>query len=255
LDIEAIVAKVTQEVYARLTPAEQVNSAKPARARMLTGTELADALEHSLLNPDTSAEKIRQGCDEAKKFGFANVCVSPYFVNLAKERLGGCNVGICVPVGFPHGAASTKAKCAEIREAILNGATEVDVSLQIVAIKSGDFDAVEKDLAEMVSVAGGRVKVKAIYEQGLLTDDEKQRTLSIIKKSGADYVKISNALTGAKACMDDVKFVRSIVGPGIGIKIDGGIKDAKTASILLGSGANRLGCSASVQIVTVPAEA
>ena len=98
--------------------------------------------------------------------------------------------------------------------------------------------------------AAGEPKAKAIYEQGLLSDEEKQRTLLIIKKSGADYVKISNALTGAKACMNDVKFVRSIVGPGIGIKIDGGIKDAKTASILLDSGANRLGCSASVQIVT-----
>lgn len=255
MDIEAIVAKVTQEVYARLAPTELADGAKPARARMLTGLELAGSLEHSLLNPDTSAEKIKQGCEEALKFGFANVCVSPYFVSLAKDRLDGCNVGICVPVGFPHGAASTKAKCAEIREAILNGATELDVSLQIVAIKSGDFDAVKKDLAEMISVAGGRAKVKAIYEQGLLTDEEKLRTLSIIRESCADYVKISNALTGAKACMNDVKFVRSIVGPGIGIKIDGGIKDAKTASILLGTGANRLGCSASVQIVTIPAEA
>lgn len=253
MDIEAIVAKVTQEVYARL--AETQTGEKPARAPMLSGAELAGKLEHSLLNPDTSADKIRQGCEEAKKYGFANVCVSPYFVRFAKERLGGSNVGICVPVGFPHGAASTKAKCAEIREAILNGATELDVSLQIVAIKSGDFAAVEKDLCEMISVAGGRAKVKAIYEQGLLTDDEKQKTLAIIQKIGPDYVKISNALTGAKACMNDVKFVRSLVGPKIGIKIDGGIKDAKTASILLWSGADRLGCSASVQIVTVPAEA
>ena len=186
MDIEAIVAKVTQEVYARLSETE--SGAKPARAPMLPGAELAGKLEHSLLNPDTSAEKIRQGCEEAKKYGFANVCVSPYFVSFAKERLGGSNVGICVPVGFPHGAASTKAKCAEIREAILGGATELDVSLQIVAIKSGDFDAVEKDLCEMISVAGNRAKVKAIYEQGLLTDDEKQKTLAIIQKSGADYV-------------------------------------------------------------------
>ncbi len=249
MDIEAIVAKVTKEVYARMTETE-AGGAKPAQTRVFTGAELAGKLEHSLLNADTSSEKIRKGCDEAKKYGFANVCVTPFFVALAKERLGGCNVGICVPVGFPHGAASTKAKCAEIREAILNGATELDVSLQIVAIKSGDYDAVEKDLKEMISVAGGRAKVKAIYEQGLLTDDEKQRTLAIIKKSGADYVKISNALTGAKACMNDVKFVRSLVGPGIGIKIDGGIKDAKTATILLDSGADRLGCSATVQIVT-----
>jgi deoxyribose-phosphate aldolase len=170
---------------------------------------------------------------------------------MAKENLRGTHVGVCTPVGFPHGAASTKAKCAEIREAIFNGATELDVSMMIVAIKSGDFDAVKKDLSEMVLVAGGRAKVKAIYEQGLLTDEEKVKALTIAKECGVDFVKISNALTGAKACMNDVKFVRSIIGDSIGIKIDGGIKDAKTASILLNAGANRLGCSASVQIVTL----
>jgi deoxyribose-phosphate aldolase len=252
LDIEAIVAKVTQEVYARLALSGQDNGAKPTAVQLRPGADLASKLEHSLLNPDTSASKIRQVCDEARQYGFANVCVSPYFAGMAKEWLSGCSAGICVPVGFPHGAASTKAKCAEIREAILNGATELDVSLQIVAIKSGYFDAVEKDLYEMISVVGGRARVKAIYEQGLLTDDEKRRVLAMIKKSGADYVKISNALTGAKACVEDVKFVRSIVGTGIGIKIDGGIKDAKTAAALLDSGADRLGCSASVQIVAGP---
>jgi deoxyribose-phosphate aldolase len=122
--------------------------------------------------------------------------------------------------------------------------------MMIVAIKSGDFDTVKKDLSEMVLVAGGRAKVKAIYEQGLLRDEEKVKALTIARECGVDFVKISNALTGAKACMNDVKFVRSIIGDNIGIKIDGGIKDAKTASILLNAGANRLGCSASVQIVT-----
>jgi deoxyribose-phosphate aldolase len=153
-------------------------------------------------------------------------------------------------VGFPHGAASTKAKCAEIREAIMNGATELDVSMMIVAIKSGDFEYVKKDFAELISVAGSRVKVKAIYEQGLLTEEEKRKALNIAVQCGADFIKISNALTGKKACAQDVKFVRSVVGDKIGIKIDGGIKDAQTASALLAAGANRLGCSASVQIVT-----
>jgi deoxyribose-phosphate aldolase len=135
--------------------------------------------------------------------------VSPYFVTLGEGTARACsNVGICVPVGFPHGAASTKAKCAEIREAILNGATELDVSLQIVAIKSGDFDAVEKDLCEMISVAGGRAKVKAIYEQGLLTDDEKQRTLAIIQKIGPDTLRFPTR-SPARRPQNDCEFERS----------------------------------------------
>ncbi len=242
MDIEKIVAKVTQEVYKRLDQ-KQMPAAAPV-------TDLAGALEHSLLNPDTTADVIRQGCADAKKYRFANVCVTPYFVSLAVDLLRGSGIGVCTPVGFPHGAASTAAKCTEIREAILNGASELDVSMQIVAIKSGDFEGAQKDLAEMVSVAGGRVKIKAIYEQGLLTDEQKVRSLTIAKMCGVDYIKISNALTGKKACMNDVKYVRSIIGGKIGIKIDGGIKDAQTASILLNAGANRLGCSASVKIVT-----
>jgi deoxyribose-phosphate aldolase len=250
LDIESIVTKVTEEVYSRLSLTEKGVSDKTKSAEILSGADLAGKLEHSLLNPDTPASVILKGCEDAKKYGFANVCVSPFYVSMAKEKLRGSNVGVCTPAGFPHGAASTKAKCAEIREAIMGGATELDVSMMIVAIKSGDFDAVKKDLYEMVSVAGGRAKIKAIYEQGLLTEEEKVKSLNIARECGVDYVKISNALTGAKACMNDVKFVRSIIGDKIGIKIDGGIKDAKTASILIDAGANRLGCSASVQIVT-----
>jgi deoxyribose-phosphate aldolase len=243
MDIDAIVAKVTESVYSRLGAAQ--NAAAPDK----TFSDLGSVIEHSLLNPDTSAETIRQGCIDAKKYCFANVCVSPYYVSMAAELLRGSGVCVCTPVGFPHGAASTAAKCAEIREVIMNGAAELDISMMIVAIKSGDYDAVKKDLREMIHVAGGRAKVKAIYEQGILTEDEKKRSLTIAKECGVDFIKISNALTGKKACKDDVEFVRSVIGSGIGIKIDGGIKDAETVRILLGAGANRVGCSASVQIV------
>lgn len=240
MNIESIVARVTEEVHKRLA---ESSAPSPCAAN------LAGAIEHSLLNPDTSADTIRKGCEDAIKYGFANVCVSPYYVSMAAEILRGSNVGICTPVGFPHGAASTKAKCAEIREAIMNGATELDLSMMIVAIKSGDYNDVKRDLFEMVSVAGSRAKLKAIYEQGLLSAEEKEKTLKIAVQCGVDFIKISNALTGKKACAEDVRFVRAIVGDKIGIKIDGGIKDAATASALLAAGANRLGCSASVTIV------
>ncbi len=243
MDIDTIVAKVTESVFARL------GTAQNGQIPVMSVSDISSAIEHSLLNPDTSAETIRQGCMDAKRYQFANVCVSPYYVSMAVELLRGSGVGVCTPVGFPHGAASTKAKCAEIKEAIINGAAELDISMMIVAIKSGDYDAVDKDLREMLNVVGGRAKVKGIYEQGLLTEEERIRTLTIAKDCGVDYIKISNALTGKKACKDDVKFVRSIIGSGIGIKIDGGIKDAETVRNLLDAGANRVGCSASVQIV------
>ena len=239
MDIEGIITRVTEEVYAHLaeTPTEQC------------AADLAGVIEHSLLNPDASADMIRKGCEEAKQYGFANVCVSPYYVSMAAEILQGSGVAVCTAVGFPHGAASTKAKCAEIREAIMNGATELDLSMMIVAIKSGDYGAVEKDLYEMVSTAGNRAKVKAIYEQGLLTDEEKERSLKLAVKCGVDFIKISNALTVKKAIADDVRYVRRIVGQGVGIKIDGGISDAKTVRELMAAGAQRFGCSKSVQIL------
>ncbi len=241
MDIEKIIARVTDEVYAQL-----VQSGVPK----VTGAGIAGTIEHSLLNPDASADVIRKGCEEAAKYGFANVCVSPYYVSMAAEMLRGSGVAVCTAAGFPHGAASTKAKCAEIREAIMNGATEIDVSMMIVALKSGDFTGAKKDLCEMMSVAGGRAKIKAIYEQGVLTDEEKKKALCIASQCGVDFIKISNALTGKKACVEDVQYVRSQIGDKIGIKIDGGIKDAKTVRELMAAGAQRFGCSASVQIVT-----
>jgi len=243
MDIDAIVAKVTESVYARL------GTGQNEQVLDVPAADIGSVIEHSLLNPDTSADIIRQGCMDAKKYRFANICVSPYYVGMAVELLRGSGVGVCTPVGFPHGAASTAAKCAEIKDAIINGASELDISMMIVAIKSGEHDAVKKDLCEMINVAGGRAKVKAIYEQGLLSEEEKIMSLTIAKECGVDFIKISNALTGKKACQDDVKFVRSIIGNGIGIKIDGGIKDAGTVKTLLNAGANRVGCSASVKIV------
>ena len=239
MDIESIVARVTEEVYKQLIDTIPQSPAG----------DLAGCIEHSLLNPDTSAETIKKGCEEAKRYGFATVCVSPYYVSMASEILRGSGVAVCAPVGFPHGAASTRAKCAEIREAIMNGATELDLSMMIVAVKSGDYGAVEKDLWEMVSTAGSRAKLKAIYEQGLLTDEEKEKSLEIAVKCGVDFIKISNALTGKKAVPEDVRYVRRIVGQGTGIKIDGGISDARTVRELMAAGAQRFGCSKSVQIM------
>jgi deoxyribose-phosphate aldolase len=243
MNINEIVKKVTDEVCS------QMESAKSA-APTCENAALAATIEHSILNPDMTREKIVKECALAKQYRFANVCVTPYFVYEAAQALKLCNVGICAPVGFPHGAASTAAKLCEIKECVANGATELDVQLNIVAIKSGEYEEARRELKAMVDAAGFGVKVKAIYEQSLFTDEEKQKTLEIIKEVGPDYVKISNALSGKAACVQDVAFVRGIVGPSIKIKIDGGIKSAEKAREILASGADRIGCSASVAIVT-----
>lgn len=247
IDVRQIVERVTKEVYARIGEQGIQNLGKSST---FSNADIAACLEHSLLNPDMTRQKMISGCADVKKYRFGNVCATPFLVSDAVQALAGSGIPVCVPIGFPHGAASTAAKVTEIRQAIMNGAGELDVSLNIVAIKSGDMDAAKKDLEEMVNAAGGRAKVKAIYEQGLYSQDEKIKVLNLVKYCGADYIKISNALTGKKAVVEDVQFVRSIVGKGMGIKIDGGVKDAATVSALLAAGANRIGASASVSIVT-----
>lgn len=247
IDVREIVERVTKEVYARIGSAGLQSLGTSLSYSM---TEIAAAIEHSLLNPDMTREKMLQGCADVRKYRLGNICVTPFFTAEAAEALEGSGIPVCVPVGFPHGAASTAAKVTEIREAIKNGAGELDVAMNIVAIKSGDMDAAKKDFDELVSAAGGRAKVKAIYEQGLFNEDEKAKVLLLAKHCGADYIKISNALTGKKAVVEDVRFVRSIIGKAMGIKIDGGVKDAATVCALLAAGANRIGASASVKIVT-----
>ena len=243
MDIDKIIAEVTQKVLA------EVDSRAAEEARFsIRPDEVAGRLEHSLLNPDTALERIVKGCEKAKKYRFANVVVSPYYVPFAARQLKDSGVLVCSAVGFPHGCASTAAKVAEIRECASNGADELDVSLNINAIKSGRIDDARRDLDAMVDAAKGRVQLKAIYEQGVLTPSERERALLIIRSSGVQFCKISNALTGKKAEVDDVKYVRSILGRGIGIKIDGGVKTLETAMTLFDAGADRIGLSASVAV-------
>lgn len=239
LDIQDIVARVTKEVMARMGESVPGGS----------GPDIAHTIEHSLLNPDMTKDQIIKGCRDAKAYRMANICVSPYYVSLAAEYLRGSGVKVCAPVAFPHGAASTAAKIVEAREAIKNGAEELDVSINILAVKSGEIKDALYDLCEVVNVAKGKALVKAIYEQGLYTEEEKVGALNIAVQSGADFIKISNALTGKKALAEDVRFVRGIVGNTIGIKIDGGIATAEKVRELMAAGAQRFGCSKSVEIV------
>lgn len=239
MNIEAIVAEVTKEVMACLNAGVGTNT---------PGSDLARTIEHSIMNPDVTRDKILEGCRDVKALGMANICVSPYYVPLAAELLGSGAL-VCTAIAFPHGAATTAAKVTEAREAIKNGAGELDVSMNILAIKNGDLDEARRDLEAVIDIARGRARVKAIYEQCMYSEKESVQALEIAQKAGADFIKISNALSGKKAAAEDVRFVRSIVGEGIGIKIDGGISDAGIIRELMAAGANRFGCSRSVQII------
>jgi deoxyribose-phosphate aldolase len=246
LELDEMIEKITKEVYSLLS----IHNAQSDNFKGKSAVELAAALEYSMLNPDTTREQIMDALQVTKRLRLANICVSPYYTSFAAEYLQNTGIAVCVPVGFPHGAASTVSKVAEIREAIKNGATELDVELNILAIKSGDFDAAKKDLEELCNMAKGRAKIKAIYEQGLLNEEEKVKTLKMADSCSIDYIKISNALTGKNACVEDVQFVRSIISRYIGIKIDGGIRSAELASQLLSAGANRFGVSKPELIIT-----
>jgi len=243
LDIEAVVSEIVRKV---LNEAQK----DPCEGGADSGADIAHMIEHSVMNPDTTKEMVVKACREAKELHMANVCVSPYYVPLAADCLHGSGVKVCTALGFPQGAASTAAKMTEAREAIKNGAEELDAMMNIPAVKSGDLDGAKKDLEEIMNIARGRAVVKAIYEYCFFTDDEKVTALNIAKASDVDYIKISNAFSGKKASADDVRFVRGIIGNRIGIKIDGGISDAATVRALIAAGAQRFGCSKSVQIIT-----
>ncbi|GHV86667.1 deoxyribose-phosphate aldolase [Spirochaetia bacterium] len=205
-------------------------------------------LEHSLLDPGISREKIRKECELAGLYGIGAVVVSPYYVECAADILRRTGTAVCSVAGFPHGAASQAAKSTELRECLRRGAGEMDVTLNVLAIKSGELDAARRELQEMLQIARGKCLIKAIYEQSLYTDEEKKAVLSLIRDCSCDFVKISNALTGKRAEETDVRFVRAIVGTKVGIKIDGGVKTLERTLEVLGSGADRIGMSATIAV-------
>ena len=203
MDIEAIRKQVEQQVmqYFHLEPT--VTDAP--YAGMVTGVDVISHLEHSLLNPDTTLETIERECAVARKYSVAAVCVAPYYVPAAREILLGSPVAVGTAIGFPHGCMSQAAKLAELRECMANGATEVDVALNVLAIKSGRLDVAQRELDELVRCAVGKVQLKAVFEHALYTPEEKRAVLQMLRSSGVNYVKIQNMLSGHGARVEDVR--------------------------------------------------
>jgi deoxyribose-phosphate aldolase len=211
---------------------------------------LARMIDHTLLKPDATADQIAQLCFEARKYHFASVCVNPTNVKLCADLLKGTDVKVCTVIGFPLGATSTEVKAFETQNAIDNGATEIDMVINIGALKAGDNDLVARDIREVVKVAhkSGAI-VKVIIETALLTDEEKVVASLLAKEAGADFVKTSTGFSGGGATVHDVALMRKAVGPELGVKAAGGIHSQEEAKQMIAAGATRLGASAGVKII------
>jgi len=216
----------------------------------MNAEELAKYIDHTNLKAFATREDIKKLCNEAKEYGFYAVCVNPYRVKDAKEFLRGTDIKIASVVGFPLGATFTETKVQEAIMAVRNGADEIDMVMNIGAMKDGDYEVVERDIREVVeAVHPMGAKVKVIIETGYLSDEEKRKACELAKKAGADFVKTSTGFGTAGAKVEDVKLIRSVVGEDMGVKAAGGIHNAKEAIAMIEAGATRIGASRSVQII------
>lgn len=211
--------------------------------------ELNRMIDHTILKANASEEDVLKIIEEAKKYEFFSVCVNPYWVALAHEKLAGTKVSTCTVIGFPLGANTSEVKAYETKDAIANGADEVDMVLNVGAMKSKQYKKVLKDIQAVVQAADGKALVKVIIETALLTDEEKIKACEMAKEAGADFVKTSTGFSTGGATVEDVKLMRSTVGPDMGVKASGGIHNKEEAQAMVDAGATRIGTSAGVAIM------
>lgn len=203
--------------------------------------------DHTILKADAGKDAVKKICDEAKEYGFMSVCVNGYYTAYVAEQLQGSGVKVCTVVGFPLGQMSSKAKAAETAAAVEDGADEIDMVINVGALKDGLDDVVLDDIKAVRQACGGKV-LKVIIETCLLNEEEKVRACTLAKKAGADFVKTSTGFSTAGATAEDVALMRKTVGDDMGVKASGGIRDRETATAMVEAGASRLGTSATVAI-------
>ena len=210
---------------------------------------IARYIDHTLLKANATEDQIRKLCEEASEYQFASVCVNTCYVPLAAELLKGSGVKTCCVVGFPLGAMSTEAKAYEAADAVKNGAEEVDMVINVGAIKSGNWDYVKKDIERVVKASHDRALVKVIIETCLLTDEEKVMACTAAKEAGADFVKTSTGFSTGGATVEDIRLMRETVGSEMGVKASGGIRTYEDAAAMIEAGATRIGASSGIAIV------
>jgi deoxyribose-phosphate aldolase len=226
-----------------------------ARFGLQAGTNLyprdiARRIDHTLLKPEATREQIETLCREAREHGFATVCVNPTWVPLCVDLLRGSETAVCTVVGFPLGATLAEVKAYEAQRVVEHGACEVDMVINVGALKSRDYRLTERDVAGVVAASHpGGALVKVIIEAAFLTDDEKVKACVVAKAAGADFVKTSTGFGPGGATAADVALMRRVVGPGMGVKAAGGVRDLKSAQEMIEAGADRIGASVGVKIV------
>lgn len=205
--------------------------------------------DHTILKADADAASVKKLCDEAKEYGFMSVCVNGYYTGYAAKQLEGTDIRVCTVVGFPLGQMAARAKAAEAAIAVEDGAEEIDMVINVAALKDRLYEVVLEDIKGVKKACGGAL-LKVIIETCLLTDEEKVKACQLAKEAGADFVKTSTGFSTEGAKVEDVKLMRGVVGTTMGVKASGGIRDKETAQAMIKAGANRLGTSATVTICT-----
>jgi len=235
--------------------AERVSASIGIEASGGIETDLARMIDHTLLKPEATKEQVIELCGEAKKYNFASVCINPSYVSLCAKLLRDTPVKVCTVIGFPLGATSTAAKAFESEQALRDGAREIDMVINIGMLKSGEYEYIENDIFSVVNTArrfGALVKV--IIETALLTDEEKVKACLLSKRAGADFVKTSTGFAKGGATVGDIALMRRVVGSAMGVKASGGVRTREEALAMVASGADRIGASASVKIVSTAGE-
>lgn len=266
MDRDALVEEITREVLAALsTRFDMAATGEAVREVVANGADrvafhgeasdvpldLARYIDHTLLSADTTASDIDRLCQEAERHRFASVCINPTWVRRAADNLRGTGVPVCTVIGFPLGATTTEVKAMEARKALRDGAREIDMVLNVGALKSGDQELVYNDIAKVADAAHEVGAIcKVILETALLTDEEKVIAAAMAKRAKADFVKTSTGFGPGGATVYDVALIRETVGPDMGVKASGGVRTAHDAEDMIAAGATRIGASAGVQIVT-----
>ena len=212
-------------------------------------TDYATYIDHTILKPDTRKDEIIELCAEAKMYSFASVCINPTWVKTAAVALEGSPVKVCTVIGFPLGASTTEVKVFETENAIQNGATEIDMVINIGALRDGDDKLVKQDITAVVNAAKDKAIVKVIIETSLLTDVEKRTACELAVVAGADFVKTSTGFSTGGATVADVMLMRAVVGPEMGVKASGGVRSFEDMQKMIEAGATRIGASSGVQIM------
>jgi len=252
-----LINKITNEVMLRIKEQMKLqsdnystNSSSSSNHKIITPAELASYIDHTLLKPEATAPQFDQLCKEAVNYHFKSVCVNSSWVPYVAKKLRGTTVKICAVVGFPLGEMDIRSKTFEARNAISNGADEIDMVINIGALKSGNYKLVEEDIRSIKRACRSNTILKVIIETVFLSEKEKIIACQLAKNADADFVKTCTGFMGGGATVEDVMLMRKVVGPNMGVKASGGIRTFEQAVALINAGANRLGCGSSIAVIT-----